>query len=118
MSQRRLTVFRSNRPVVRAPVAVGRPGTETPLSRDFAIAELIPTYDPGGFLGPIVFPITGYSERLFTFAGGDGRVGIHGTSLPSLIGTAVSNGCIRMYNRDIVRLSRLVRPGTPLTIRS
>jgi lipoprotein-anchoring transpeptidase ErfK/SrfK len=103
---------------VRAPVAVGRPGTETPLSRDFAIAEMIPTYDPGGFLGPIVFPITGYSERLYTFAGGNGRVGIHGTSLPGLIGTAVSNGCIRMHNRDILRLSRLVRPGTPLTIRS
>ncbi len=41
VSERRLTVFRSNRPVIRAPVAVGKPGTETPRNHDFAIAELI-----------------------------------------------------------------------------
>jgi lipoprotein-anchoring transpeptidase ErfK/SrfK len=115
---RRLTVFRSNRAIMRAPVAVGKPGTETPLSRAFAIAELIPTRNPGDFLGPIVLPITGYSERLNEFDGGNGRVAIHGTSLPGLIGSAVSNGCIRMFNRDVVRLARLVQPGTPLAIRS
>jgi RimJ/RimL family protein N-acetyltransferase len=99
-------------------VAVGKPGTETPRGRDFAIAERIPTGDPGHFLGPVVLPITGYSEVLNEFAGGNGRVAIHGTSLPELIGSAVSHGCIRMYNRDVVRLARLAQPGTPLTIRS
>ena len=118
VSERRLTVFRVNRPVIRAPVAVGMPGTETPRSDWFAIAEVIPTRTPGAFLGPIVMPITGYSETLNEFAGGDGRVAIHGTSLPELIGTAVSHGCIRMRNRDIVRVARLARPGTPLKIRS
>jgi lipoprotein-anchoring transpeptidase ErfK/SrfK len=118
VSDRRLTVFRANRPVVRAPVAVGKPGTETPRSDWFAIAELIQTHTPGAFLGPIVMPITGYSERLNEFAGGNGRVAIHGTSLPELIGTAASNGCIRMHNRDIVRVARLARPGTPVKIRS
>jgi lipoprotein-anchoring transpeptidase ErfK/SrfK len=118
VSERRLTVFRSNRPVIRAPVAVGKPGTETPRNDDFAIAELIPTHTPGAFLGPIVMPITGYSERLNEFAGGNGRVAIHGTSLPELIGTAASNGCIRMRNRDIVRVARVARPGTPVKIRS
>ena len=118
VSDRRLTVFRANRPVIRAPVAVGKPGTETPRSDDFAIAELIRTRTPGAFLGPIVLPITGYSERLNEFAGGNGRVAIHGTSLPELIGTAASNGCIRMRNRDIVRVARIARPGTPLKIRS
>jgi lipoprotein-anchoring transpeptidase ErfK/SrfK len=29
----------------------------------------------------------------------------------------VSHGCIRMRNRDIVRLGRLLGAGTPLTIR-
>lgn len=115
---RRLTLFRDNRPVMRAPVAVGKPGTETPRSDDFAIAELIYTRTPGAFLGPVVLPITGYSERLNEFAGGNGRVAIHGTSLPELIGSAASNGCVRMRNRDVVRLSRLVRPGTPVKIRT
>ena len=118
VSDRRLTVFRANRPVIRAPVAVGKPGTETPRSDHFAIAELIRTRTPGAFLGPIVLPITGYSERLNEFAGGNGRVAIHGTSLPELIGTAASNGCIRMRNRDIARVARIARPGTPLKIRS
>jgi lipoprotein-anchoring transpeptidase ErfK/SrfK len=118
VGQRRLTVLRRNRPIMRVPVAVGKPGTETPRGRDFAIAERIPTGDPGHFLGPVVLPITGYSETLNEFAGGNGRVAIHGTSLPQLIGGAVSHGCIRMYNRDVVRLARLVTPGTPLTIRS
>jgi lipoprotein-anchoring transpeptidase ErfK/SrfK len=118
VSERRLTLFRGNRPIIRAPVAVGAPGTETPRSDHFAIAEMIHTHTPGAFLGPIVFPITGYSEKLNEYAGGNGRVAIHGTSLPQLIGTAASHGCIRMRNRDIARLGRLVRPGTPLKIRS
>jgi L,D-transpeptidase catalytic domain len=117
VSERRLTLFRRNRPVLRAPIAVGKPGTETPRNDHFAIAELIRQRTPGEFLGPVVFPITGYSEKLNEFAGGNGRVAIHGTSLPQLIGTAASNGCIRMYNRDVVRLARVVRPGTPVKIR-
>jgi lipoprotein-anchoring transpeptidase ErfK/SrfK len=117
VSERRLTVFKSNRPVIRARVAVGAVGTETPRSEHFAIAELIRTHTPGAFLGPVVMPITGYSEKLNEFAGGNGRVAIHGTSLPGLIGTAASHGCIRMYNSDIARMSRMVRPGTPLKIR-
>jgi lipoprotein-anchoring transpeptidase ErfK/SrfK len=118
VGDRRLTIFRSNRPILRAPIAVGKPGNETPRNDDFAIAEMIRTRTPGAFLGPVVFPITGYSEKLNEFLGGDGRVAIHGTSLPELIGTAASHGCIRMYNRDNVRMSRLVRPGTPVKIRS
>ena len=98
-------------------MAVGALGTETPRNDHFAIAELIRTHTPGAFLGPIVMPITGYSEKLNEFAGGNGRVAIHGTSLPELIGTAVSHGCIRMHNGDIVRIARVVRPGTPLKIR-
>jgi lipoprotein-anchoring transpeptidase ErfK/SrfK len=117
VGDRRLTVYRAGKPVMRAPVAVGVPGTPTPLGTRFAIAERIATNTPGAFLGPIVLPLTGYSEQLNEFAGGDGRVAIHGTSRPELIGTAVSHGCIRMHNRDITRLSRLARPGTPVTIR-
>jgi len=117
VGDRRLTVYRAGKRVMRAPVAVGVPGTPTPLGNSFAIAERIRTNTPGAFLGPVVMPLTGYSEQLNEFAGGDGRVAIHGTSLPQLIGTAVSHGCIRMRNRDIARLSRLARPGTPVTIR-
>lgn len=117
LGDRRLSLYRAGRRVMRVPVAVGKPGTPTPTGRHFAIAEVIRTRTPGAFLGPVVFPLTGYSERLNEFAGGDGRVAIHGTSLPSLIGTRASNGCIRMRNGDVLRMSRLVRPGTPVAIR-
>jgi lipoprotein-anchoring transpeptidase ErfK/SrfK len=117
LGDRRLTLHRAGRRIASVPVAVGKPGTPTPRGR-FAVAEMVRTGLPGAFLGPIVFPLTGYSETLNEFAGGDGRVAIHGTSLPALIGTRASNGCIRLRNSDVVRLSRLVRPGTPVLIRS
>ena len=116
LGDRRLEVYRAGRRIIHAPVAVGKPGTPTPRGR-FAVAELVRTGIPGAFLGPVVFPLTGYSEKLNEFAGGDGRVAIHGTSLPALIGTRASNGCIRLRNRDVVRMSRIVRPGTPVLIR-
>jgi lipoprotein-anchoring transpeptidase ErfK/SrfK len=114
---RRLELYRAGRRVMRVPVAVGKAGTPTPHGASFAIAERIATNIPGAFLGPIVFPLTAYSEKLNEFAGGDGRVAIHGTSLPHLIGTRASNGCIRMYNADVQRLARSIRLGTPVTIR-
>lgn len=115
-SDRRLTLFRRGRPVMRVPVAIGETATPTPTGR-FAVAEMIRTRTPGAFLGPVVFPLTGYSKVLNEYAGGNGRVAMHGTSLPQLIGTRASHGCIRIHNSNVVRLSRLVRPGVPVTIR-
>jgi lipoprotein-anchoring transpeptidase ErfK/SrfK len=37
--------------------------------------------------------------------------GIHGTDEPSTIGRAQSSGCIRLANWDVVRLSRIMKPG-------
>ncbi|MEN8212795.1 MAG: L,D-transpeptidase [Pseudomonadota bacterium] len=41
---------------------------------------------------------------------------IHGSPDSSPMGRPLSHGCIRMRNRDIVELSELVPPGTPVTI--
>ena len=37
--------------------------------------------------------------------------GIHGTNEPQTIGRAESSGCIRMTNWDVLRLSRMLKPG-------
>ena len=37
--------------------------------------------------------------------------GIHGTDEPSTIGRAESSGCIRLSNWDVIRLSRIMKPG-------
>lgn len=115
-SDRRLTVFRAGRPVMSTKVAVGTPKTPTPMGR-FAVAERIYTGTPRAFLGPVVLPLTGYSEKLNEYAGGNGRVAMHGTSLPQLLGTRASHGCIRIGNAAVMRLARMAMPGTPVLIR-
>ena len=41
---------------------------------------------------------------------------IHGTNEPHTIGQAVSSGCIRMLNEDVVDLYNRVRVGTPVIV--
>ena len=45
-----------------------------------------------------------------------GNYGIHGTNNPESIGGYVSNGCIRMKEKDVEALYDLVEPGTPVDI--
>ena len=115
-SARQLTVYKQGRAVYRTTGAIGAPDTPSPNGH-FAIAEVIPTGNPGGFFGPYVLPLTGYSERLNEYAGGNGRVALHGTSLPGLLGTRASHGCIRIANAAIRRIAAIVSTGTPVTIR-
>ena len=46
----------------------------------------------------------------------NGEYAIHGTNNPGSIGGFVSYGCIRMYNRDIRELYRMVDIGTPVIV--
>ena len=41
---------------------------------------------------------------------------IHGTNRPGSIGKSASGGCYRMRNRDIAKLWRKVKPGTPVVV--
>jgi len=41
---------------------------------------------------------------------------IHGSNEPETIGTAVSSGCIRMLNEDVVDLYERVKVGTPVVV--
>ncbi|MBV9259934.1 MAG: L,D-transpeptidase [Pseudolabrys sp.] len=53
-------------------------------------------------------------EAALTMRGGE--YAIHGTNNPGSIGGFVSHGCIRMFNRDIRTLYRLVDVGTPVIV--
>ena len=48
--------------------------------------------------------------------GPGGQYAIHGTNIPSSIGTAASYGCFRMLNEDIVDLYPRVRLGAPVIV--
>jgi lipoprotein-anchoring transpeptidase ErfK/SrfK len=110
-ASRRIEVWRGSRLLLRAPVAVGRPGMETPLGTYYITARFVPD-DP--FLGVFALETSAYS-RLTEWPGG-GKVGIHGTSEPQLLGLAVSHGCVRVSNTTARALRRLAPLGTTVQI--
>jgi lipoprotein-anchoring transpeptidase ErfK/SrfK len=113
LARRRLTLLRDGRAVLRIPVGVGRPGAPTPRGR-FVVRNRLTRFR-SAFYGPIALGTSARSATLTDWPGG-GYVGIHGTNRPELIPGAVSHGCIRLRNADIVRLARELPIGTPLTI--
>lgn len=110
-SARTLELRDGGRVVLRTRVAVGAYGMETPLGRFYVMAKFRPT---APILGAYGFETSAYS-KLSEWPGG-GIVGIHGTNAPSLLGQAVSHGCIRVANEAILRLKDLVPVGTPIRI--
>jgi lipoprotein-anchoring transpeptidase ErfK/SrfK len=112
-----LTLLKGAKKVVlREPVGIGKGTTPTPGGR-YYVTQLFQPPDPTGPYGPFAFALSGFSEVLTTFKGGDAIVGIHGTNHPELVGQDVSSGCIRMTNDAIKRLAKLLPLGTPVTIR-
>lgn len=109
----RMTLTRAGKTVFRAPIGVGEPQWPTPKGEFFVRNQLVRYRSP--FYGPLAFGTSARSAVLTDWPGG-GFVGIHGTSRPDLIPGAISHGCIRLRNPDILRLSRLMPVGTPITI--
>jgi lipoprotein-anchoring transpeptidase ErfK/SrfK len=110
----RATLWRSGRVVFSAPVGVGQSQSPTPRGEFYVRDELTGYASP--FYGPLAFGTSARSAVLTEWPDG-GFVGIHGTDEPGLIPGRVSHGCIRLRNRDILRLAKLMPVGTPLTIR-
>ncbi len=115
LKHHRLLVYRGARRIAREPIATGKALSPTPLGR-YYVTDLVKPPDPGGFFGPFALGLSAFSPVYTTFEGGDGQVGIHGTDDPSLIGRDVSHGCIRVSNRVITRLAKLLPLGTPVDI--
>jgi lipoprotein-anchoring transpeptidase ErfK/SrfK len=115
LAARTLTVYDGANAVMQAPVAIGDPSTPTPRG-NFYIDGAVRTPDPSGVYGPFQLSVAAFSEVLMTFGSGVGQIAMHGTNAPGLIGSAVSNGCVRMNNADVVRLANTVEVGTPVQI--
>jgi len=111
----KLTVFNGDGVFHEEPVGVGVATTPTPGGRFYTV-ELFRSQKAA--YGPYAYGLSGYSEVLYDFAGGDGQFGIHGTSDPSGLGSDVSNGCIRMSNEGITRLAETLPIGVPVEIRA
>lgn len=101
LARRQLILLQNGVAQTSFPVAIGKPATPTPPG-NFSI--LNKAFNPGGVFGTRWMGVTDYG------------IGIHGTSDPSSIGLAVSNGCIRMYNQDVEQIFPLLNVGDPVRI--
>lgn len=114
VGQKRLWVLDGDQQVLyETDVAVGKARTPTPLGR-FYVDIWMP--NPGSPYGAYLLSVAGFSEVLKTFGGGRGQIALHGWSDPSVMGRAVSNGCIRMRNADISHVASLAPLGTPVEV--
>ena len=111
-SARTIDVYWNGKHALHAIVAIGAPGMETPLGHFYVAARFVPYEDP--FLGVFAVETSAYS-KLTEWPGG-GVVGIHGTSMPQLLGQAVSHGCVRVSNQTAAALRKLAPLGTPIWI--
>jgi L,D-transpeptidase ErfK/SrfK len=101
LGQRRLILLNNGRVVKTFPIAVGKMLTRTPQG-EYVVVNREP--NPGGPFGVLWLSL---SRRGY---------GIHGTNNPSSIGKAVSLGCIRMQNKDVLELANLIPNGTRVVI--
>jgi lipoprotein-anchoring transpeptidase ErfK/SrfK len=109
-----LTLWRENRLAMRVGIGVGSALTPTPAGRYYVTQVLQPP--PGGPFGRYALGLSGHSNVLRSFGGGDGQLAIHGTNDPSSIGHDVSHGCIHLDDAAITRLALTLPLGTPVQI--
>jgi len=71
----------------------------------------IPNFVAGGPQNPMG------ARAMYLFANGkDTLFRIHGTNQPEYIGSAISSGCIRLTNEDVIDLYNRVKVGTPVVV--
>jgi lipoprotein-anchoring transpeptidase ErfK/SrfK len=113
LNSRTIDLYRFGKHKWHGKVAIGAPGRETPVGHYFVASRFVPYHDT--FLGVFAEETSAYS-KLTEWPGG-GVVGIHGTSLPQLLGKAVSHGCVRVSNTTARHLKSLAPLGTPIWIK-
>jgi lipoprotein-anchoring transpeptidase ErfK/SrfK len=123
-SERKLHLVLGRGEVVTYPVGVGKSGkawSGTAYIRGKFIAPAwsppkavkrekphLPNYIPGGV------PSNPMGAAAMTLS--VDQYAIHGTNVPSSIGTFASFGCIRMHNRDVLDLYKRVSVGTKVVV--
>jgi lipoprotein-anchoring transpeptidase ErfK/SrfK len=117
LTAHRITAFQGAAIFLQEPVAVGKQDTPTP-GGVYYIKELLKPPNPNTVYGPYAYGLSGFSNVLTTFNGGEGVIGIHGNNDASVLGHDVSHGCIRMSNPGIEKLVSVLPLGVPVEIRT
>ncbi len=96
---------------------IGRKERWPPWRPTPQMMALMPEYRAyaGGMPGGIGNPLG--ARALYLYSGGqDTYFRLHGTNEPDSIGQAVSSGCVRLFNQDIVDLYNRVPLGAVVTV--
>lgn len=120
LGERRVYVFKGDEMIANYPVAIGRSGWETPTG-EFVVRDMIENPGWENFRTGEIVPPGGDNPlgvRWISFwTDGVNEIGFHGTPYEELIGQAVSHGCVRMRNQDVVALFNKVTIGTPVVVK-
>ena len=128
LSERKVYLIDGNtdQPIEGYPVAIGQPRWPTPTGH-FQVSEMVenPDFLVFDFNNPKARdrgrippgPNAPLGLRWIAFGEAYGwALGFHGTAKTQFLGQAVSHGCVRMANPDIVNLYPKVKVGTPVIV--
>ncbi len=119
LGERRVYLYEGDEEIASYPVAVGKPGWETPTG-NFEVIQLVenPQWQ-NPWTGEVkeAGPNTALGLRWIGFwTDGKDAIGFHGTPTVDTIGYAASHGCVRMRNEHVVALFEKVQMGTPVVV--
>lgn len=117
LSEKTLTYYRGGEMVLSSTVAVGTDRNPTPTGH-FFVTDNVTMANPNSPWGPHALGLSGRSDTITEYNGGDGIIGIHGTNRADSIGQAASLGCVRLPNDVITAIHQMVSIGTPVEIRA
>ena len=111
-----MKVFRGADEILNEKVGIGTEVNPTPVGR-FYIKALLRPPNQDTVYGHYAYPLSGTSEAMTEWNGGEPTLGIHGTNdATASIGKRVSHGCIRMTNEAITQLAKILPLGTPVIV--
>jgi lipoprotein-anchoring transpeptidase ErfK/SrfK len=121
LGERRVYVYRGEKLLTKYPVAVGKKKWETPQGK-WTVELMLKNpgwtnFKTGEQLAP--GPDNPLGQRWIGFWNdGKDEIGFHGTTNLSSIGKAASHGCVRMSNKNVKELFKIVKVGTVVQVRA
>lgn len=115
LASRLLTLYQGDVGIRMYPVAPGKPDSPTPVGRRKVVdMEINPTWiDPDH--PEVEIPSGPDCPIGYRWIGIGGNYGIHGTNVPSAIGTYASHGCVRLNEKTSKTFMRTLSKAFPST---
>ena len=119
LKERYLTLLDDGKVIGKYPVAIGAPESPTPAG-SYAVTKMDPQpvyHKKGKVIAP--GPNNPVGVRYVAYVQiGTGEYAIHGTAWPNWVKlrAAVSLGCIRMLNDDVIQVYNRIKVGTPVVV--